>query len=109
MVVYAGRASAGPGKTAICALQRGVADLRSLSLIVLVMAARCKKLDELVRIEWTAHPVPQDGVSADQESVWFGRGRTADLPLSGQPRQTLCRPAKTDVTDERNRARRKVQ
>jgi hypothetical protein len=29
--------------------------------------------------------------------------------FSGQPRQTLCRPAKTDVTDKRNRARRKVR
>jgi hypothetical protein len=29
--------------------------------------------------------------------------------FSGQPRQALCRPAKTVVTDERNRARRKVQ
>ena len=29
--------------------------------------------------------------------------------FSGQPRQALCRPAKTDVTDNRNRARRKVQ
>jgi hypothetical protein len=29
--------------------------------------------------------------------------------FSGQPRQALCRPAKTDVTDKRNRARRKVQ
>jgi hypothetical protein len=28
---------------------------------------------------------------------------------TGQPRQALCRPAKTDVTDKRNRARRKVQ
>jgi hypothetical protein len=29
--------------------------------------------------------------------------------FSGQPRQALCRPAKTEVTDKRNRARRKVQ
>ena len=38
------------------------------------------------------------------------RGRV-ELPtfrFSGQPRQALCRPAKTDVTDKRNRARRKV-
>jgi hypothetical protein len=28
--------------------------------------------------------------------------------FSGQPRQALCRPAKTDVTDKRNRAKRKV-
>jgi hypothetical protein len=39
------------------------------------------------------------------------RGRV-ELPtfrFSGQPRQALCQPAKTDVTDKRNRARRKVQ
>jgi hypothetical protein len=29
--------------------------------------------------------------------------------FSGQPRQALCGPAKTDVTGKRNRARRKVQ
>jgi hypothetical protein len=29
--------------------------------------------------------------------------------FSGQPREALCRPAKTVVTDERSRTRRKVQ
>jgi hypothetical protein len=38
-----------------------------------------------------------------------GRGRSADLRFSRQPRQALCGPAKSDVSDERNHARQKVQ
>jgi hypothetical protein len=34
---------------------------------------------------------------------------SSDGRRAGQPRQALCRPAKTDVADEGNRARRKVQ
>jgi hypothetical protein len=63
-----------------------------------------------VRIERTAHPVPRGGVSADQRRyVVRGRVELPTFRFSGQPRQALCRPAKTDVTDKRNRARRKVQ
>jgi hypothetical protein len=55
-------------------------------------------------------PAPQGGVSADQRPC-VARERI-ELPtfrFSGQPRQALCRPAKTNVTDNRNRARRKVR
>jgi len=63
-----------------------------------------------VRIERTAHPVPSGDVSADQRHcVVRDRIELPTFRFSGQPRQPLCRPAKTDVTDERNRARRKVQ
>ena len=63
-----------------------------------------------VRIERTAHPVPRGGVSADQRRyVVRDRIELSTFRFSGQPRQALCGPAKTDVTDKRNRARRKVQ
>jgi hypothetical protein len=63
-----------------------------------------------VHSERTAHPVPPGGVSADQSGIVVRGGvEPPTFRFSGQPRQALCRPAKTDVTDKRNRARRKVQ
>jgi len=63
-----------------------------------------------VRIERTAHPVPSGDVSAGQRGcVVRDRIELSTFRFSGQPRQALCGPAKTDVTDERNRARRKMQ
>ena len=63
-----------------------------------------------VHFERTAHRVPLGGVSADQRRcVVRGGVEPPTFRFSGQPRQALCRPAKTDVTDKRNRARRKVQ
>jgi hypothetical protein len=63
-----------------------------------------------VHIGQTAHPIPQGGVSTDQRGcVVRGGVEPPTFRFSGQPRQALCRPAKTDVTDKRNRARRKVQ
>jgi hypothetical protein len=63
-----------------------------------------------VHIERTAHPVPQGDVSADQRDyVVRDRIELSTFRFSGQPRQALCRPAKTDVTDKLNRAKRKVQ
>ena len=47
-------------------LQRSAADLRSLSLIVFMMAAMQGSSISAVRIERTAHPVPSGDVSADQ-------------------------------------------
>jgi HD superfamily phosphohydrolase len=43
-----------------------VADLRLLSLIILVMATMQGSSISAVRIERTAHPVPSGDVSADQ-------------------------------------------
>jgi hypothetical protein len=63
-----------------------------------------------VRFKRTAHRVPLGGISADQRRcVVRGGVEPPTFRFSGQPRQALCRPAKTDVTDKRNRARRKVQ
>ena len=63
-----------------------------------------------VRIAPTPHPVPSGGVSADQRHyVVRDRIELSTFRFSGQPRQALCRPAETDVTDKRNRARRKVR
>jgi hypothetical protein len=38
-----------------------------------------------------------------------GGGEPPTFRFSGQTSYALCRPVKTDVTDKRNRARRKVQ
>jgi hypothetical protein len=46
-----------------------------------------------------------------RRSDWVVRGgvEPPTFRFSGQPRQALCKPAETDVTDKRNRAGRKVQ
>jgi hypothetical protein len=63
-----------------------------------------------VHIERTAHSVPLGGVSADQRGfVVRGGVEPPTFRFPGQPSQALCGPAKTDVTDKRNRARRKVR
>ena len=63
-----------------------------------------------VHIERAAHPIPTGRVSADQRGcVVRERIELSTFRFSGQPRQALCRPAETDVTDKRNRARRKVR
>jgi hypothetical protein len=55
-----------------------------------------------VHFEWTAHPVPLGGVSADQRGcVVRGGVEPPTFRFSGQPRLALCRPAKTDVTGKR--------
>ena len=63
-----------------------------------------------VHFERTEHPGPLSDVSADQRRcVVRGGVEPPTFRFSGQPRQALCRPAKTDVTDKRTGARRKVQ
>jgi hypothetical protein len=45
-----------------------------------------------------------------RDNVWSGAGSDRrPSAFQGQPCQALCGPAKTDVIDKRNRARRKVQ
>ena len=64
----------------------------------------------VVHFERTAHPGPLGGVSADQrQNVVRGGVEPPTFRFSGQPRSALCRPAKTDVTEKQNRARRKVR
>src|SRR5579863_7873084 len=63
-----------------------------------------------VRIERAAYRVPRSEVSARQRHWEPVSGfEPLTVRLQGQSRKALCRPAKTEVTDERNRARRKVQ
>jgi hypothetical protein len=63
-----------------------------------------------VHFEQSAHQGSAGRVSACQE-VFVVRDRIelSTFRFSGQPRQTLYRPAKTVLTDKRNRARRKVR
>jgi len=68
-------------------LQRSAADLRSLSLIVFMMAAMQGSSISAVRIERTAHLVPRGGVSADQRHcVVRDRIELSTFRFSGQPR-----------------------
>jgi hypothetical protein len=63
-----------------------------------------------VRTEQTAYQVSPGRVSARQRCLEPVSGfEPLTVRLQGQSREALCRPVKTEVADERNRVRRKVQ